>query len=72
LELGAFEDLDLAGSHIGRREKQFELFAGPHLGKVDGLFQMIAQGIDIERVEVIRAGKMGDQILAWLSTASAS
>ena len=62
-EFGTFENLDPAGVDISRGDKQFEFGQGPHLFEVDCLFEMIAQRIDVQGIEIVRARILGEIIV---------
>ncbi len=62
-EFGTFENLDPAGMDISRGDKQFEFGQGPRLFEVDCLFEMIAQRIDVQGIEIVRARIMGEIIV---------
>ena len=49
----AVEDLDLAGLDIGRGDEQLDVVAGAHLGEIDHLGEMVAQRVDIQRIELV-------------------
>ena len=58
----AVEDPDLAGLDIGRGDEQLDLFAGAHLGEIDHLGEVVAQRIEVQRVEFVGTGIMGDEV----------
>jgi hypothetical protein len=70
-EFGTFENLDPAGVDISRGDKKFEFGQGPHLFEVDCLFEMIAQRIDVQGIEIVRARTMGEMAMSRLMLKSA-
>ena len=58
----AAENLAAPRLHIGRGDKQLEIVARPQPFEVDGVDKMVAQRIEIERVELIRAQHLGQRV----------
>ena len=51
----AAEDLAAAGPHVRRRDEQLEAVACAQAFEIDGLLEMDAQRIDVERIELVGA-----------------
>jgi hypothetical protein len=61
-ELPCLEDREVAGPDNGRADENLQICAGAHTIEIDERPDRVPQGIDVERVRLIRTQVGGDDV----------